>query len=52
MPARRRAAAGYWARRGLPACPDDIICGPASEPLIFGMLLAAAADVAVPTPNW
>jgi len=52
LSALREAAAGYWARRGLPTSPDDIICGPGSKPLIFGLLLAIGADVAVPMPSW
>jgi aspartate aminotransferase len=52
LPALRAAAAGYWARRGLPTSPDHIVCGPGSKPLIFGLLLAIGADVAVPMPSW
>jgi aspartate aminotransferase len=48
----RSAAAGYWQRRGLAASADSIVCGPGSKPLIFGLMLAAGADVAVPRPSW
>ena len=48
----RQAAAGYWDRRGLPTRPDSVICGPGSKPLLFGLLLAIGADVAVPRPSW
>jgi len=48
----REAVAGYWARRGLPTSPDRVVCGPGSKPLLFGLLLAIGADVAVPCPSW
>jgi aspartate aminotransferase len=48
----RQAAAGYWARRGLPTSADSVVCGPGSKPLLFGLLLALGADVAVPQPSW
>jgi aspartate aminotransferase len=52
LPILREAAAGYWARRTLPTTPDAVICGPGSKPLLFGLLLAIGADVAVPQPSW
>jgi len=52
LPALREAAAGYWTRRGLPAGPGAVISGPGSKPLLFGLLLAIGADVAVPKPSW
>ena len=52
LAALRSAAAGYWWRRGLPASPGSIVCGPGSKPLLFGLMLAAGADVAVPRPSW
>ena len=48
----REAAAGYWDRRGLATSPDSVVCGPGSKPLLFGLLLAIGADVALPTPSW
>jgi aspartate aminotransferase len=48
----RAAAAGYWTRRGLPTAADDVVCGPGSKPLLFGLLLALGADVAMPQPSW
>jgi len=48
----REAAAGYWDRRGLPTSPGSVVCGPGSKPLLFGLLLAIGADVAVPRPSW
>jgi aspartate aminotransferase len=48
----RSAAAGYWQRRGLPTDPGSVVCGPGSKPLLFGLLMATGADVAVPRPSW
>jgi len=50
--ALRSAAAGYWQRRGLATDAGSIVCGPGSKPLIFGLMLATGADVAVPRPSW
>jgi aspartate aminotransferase len=50
--ALRAAAAGYWARRGLPTSPDQVVCGPGSKPLLFALLLAIGDDVALPRPSW
>jgi aspartate aminotransferase len=52
LSALRSAAAGYWDRRGLPTSPESVVCGPGSKPLLFGLLLATGADVAVPRPSW
>ena len=52
LPALREAAAGYWTRRGIPASAASVVCGPGSKPLLFGLLLAIGADVAVPKPSW
>jgi aspartate aminotransferase len=48
----REAVAGYWDRRRLPTSAGDIVCGPGSKPLLYGLLLALGADVAVPKPSW
>lgn len=48
----REAAAGSWDRRGLATSPDSVVCGPGSKPLLFGLLLAIGADVALPMPSW
>lgn len=48
----RGAAAGYWGRRGLPTDPAQVICGPGSKPLLYGLLLAIGGDVVVPSPSW
>src|SRR5215469_2357850 len=48
----RSAAAGYWQRRGLPTSAGSVVGGPGSKPLLYGLLLAIGADVAVPRPSW
>jgi aspartate aminotransferase len=50
--ALREAAAGYWTRRGLPTSPDAVVAGPGSKSLLFGLVLALGADVAMPRPSW
>jgi aspartate aminotransferase len=52
LPGLREAAAGYWNRRGLPTGQESVITGPGSKSLLFGLLLAIGADVAVPQPSW
>jgi aspartate aminotransferase len=52
LPELREAAAGYWTRRGLPTSAGAVVSGPGSKPLLFALLLAAGADVAVPKPSW
>ncbi len=52
LPALREAAAGYWTRRGLPTGQEAVISGPGSKSLLFGLLLAIGADVAVSQPSW
>ncbi len=51
-PALREAAAGYWARRGLPTTAGAVVSGPGSKSLLFGLLLALGTDVALPRPSW
>jgi aspartate aminotransferase len=49
----RAAAAGYWTRRGLPTEPGDVVCGPGSKALLFGLLLGLrGVDIAIPRPSW
>jgi aspartate aminotransferase len=53
--ALRQAAAGYWARRGLPTDAEAVICGPGSKALLFGLMAAIGgqgAGVAVTRPSW
>jgi aspartate aminotransferase len=52
LPALREAAAGYWTRRGAPTSAASVVSGPGSKALLFGLLLAIGADVAVPRPSW
>ena len=52
LPELREAAAGYWTRRGVPASAASMVAGPGSKALLFGLLLAAGSDVAVPRPSW
>ena len=52
LPALRESAAGYWARRSLATDPDQVVSGPGSKALLFGVLLALGDDVAVPQPSW
>ncbi len=52
LPGLREAAAGYWTRRGLPTSAGAVVSGPGSKPLLFALLLAVGADVAVPRPSW
>jgi aspartate aminotransferase len=51
-PSLRAAAAGYWARRGLPTDADAVVCGPGSKALLFGLIAAIGGDVAVTRPSW
>jgi aspartate aminotransferase len=49
----RDAAAGYWTRRGLPTSAHEVVCGPGSKALLFGLLLTLrGGDVAIPRPSW
>jgi aspartate aminotransferase len=51
-PSLREAAAGYWTRRGLPTSPGEVVAGPGSKALLFGLLLSLDTDVAVARPSW
>ncbi|GAB2756582.1 aminotransferase class I/II-fold pyridoxal phosphate-dependent enzyme [Salinifilum aidingensis] len=48
----RTAAAGYFARRGLPTEPDEVMLAPGSKALLFGLLSVLPGDVALPRPSW
>ncbi|MFI0408578.1 pyridoxal phosphate-dependent aminotransferase [Actinomadura sp. 3N508] len=50
--ALRGAAAGYWARRGLPTDPSMIVAGPGSKPLLYALLTSIGGDVVVASPSW
>jgi len=48
----RSAAAGYWTRRGIITDPEQVVCGPGSKSLLYGLLLAIGGDVVLPMPSW
>ncbi|MGP3966436.1 pyridoxal phosphate-dependent aminotransferase [Streptomyces sp. 6N223] len=48
----REAAAGWFARRGLPTRPEQVIFAPGSKPLLFALLTALPGDLALPRPAW
>jgi aspartate aminotransferase len=48
----REAAASYWARRGLPTDPDQVVSGPGSKALLFGLTAAIGGDMALTRPSW
>jgi aspartate aminotransferase len=48
----REAAASYWARRGLPTEAGQVVCGPGSKALLFGLVTAIGGDLAVTRPSW
>jgi aspartate aminotransferase len=50
--ALREAAACYWARRGLPTGAEQVICGPGSKALLFGLMAALGGDITVTRPSW
>lgn len=52
VPELAEAAAGYWTRRRLPTRPEQVIAGPGSKPLLYGLLAAIGGDVALAQPSW
>src|SRR4051812_2511786 len=48
----REAAAGYFARRGLPTDAGQIVFAPGSKPLLFALVQALPGDVVLPVPSW
>ena len=48
----RRAAAGYWQRRGLPTVPEQILFAPGTKPLLYAALAALDGDLVLPVPSW
>ncbi len=50
--AAREAAAGWFSRRGLTTQANQILLGPGSKPLLFGLLTALRGDVVLPRPSW
>ncbi|MBB5937384.1 aminotransferase class I/II-fold pyridoxal phosphate-dependent enzyme [Streptomyces zagrosensis] len=49
--ALRRAAADYWARRGLPTAPDQVLAGPGAQPLLLTLLALMGGDVLLTRPS-
>lgn len=50
--AAREAAAGYFSRRRIPTCPDQVVLAPGSKPLLMALNLVVPGDVLVPKPAW
>ena len=50
--AAREAAAGYFARRGVPTDAGQIVFAPGSKPLLFALLQLLPGDVVLPVPCW
>jgi aspartate aminotransferase len=50
--AARVAAAGYFARRGLPTQPEQVLFAPGSKALLFALLNVLPGDVLLPCPSW
>jgi aspartate aminotransferase len=48
----RRAAAGWFGRRGLPTDPDQIVLGPGSKSLLYAIVATLPGAVVLPTPSW
>ncbi|GAA4920479.1 aminotransferase class I/II-fold pyridoxal phosphate-dependent enzyme [Stackebrandtia albiflava] len=52
VPQLQEAAAGYWSRRRLPTAPDQVVAGPGSKPLLYGLLAALGGDAVLAQPSW
>jgi aspartate aminotransferase len=48
----RRAAAGYFTRRGLPTGADQIVYAPGSKALLYALVACLPGDVVLPGPSW
>lgn len=48
----REAAAGYFARRGIPTRAEQVVFGPGSKALLYGVLRSVPGDLILPTPSW
>ncbi|GHH45261.1 aminopeptidase [Streptomyces candidus] len=46
------STAGWFARRGLPTDPDQVMLGPGSKPLLMALNLVLPGDVLLPRPCW
>ncbi|HEX3787793.1 MAG TPA: pyridoxal phosphate-dependent aminotransferase [Pseudonocardiaceae bacterium] len=52
IPEVRTAAAGYWARRGLPTEAEQVVAAPGSKALLYALLRTVRGAVALPRPSW
>jgi aspartate aminotransferase len=50
--AARAAAADYYARRGVPTAPEQIVLAPGSKPLLWALISMLDGDVVLPRPSW
>ena len=50
--ALRSSVAGYYARRGLATEPEQVVVGPGSKALLFGLLTSLEGDLVLPRPAW
>jgi aspartate/methionine/tyrosine aminotransferase len=50
LPVLLDAACGYFARRGLPAEPDDVVTAPGAPAILVAVTAALGGDVLVPRP--
>ncbi|MFJ3671344.1 pyridoxal phosphate-dependent aminotransferase [Streptomyces sp. NPDC090106] len=48
----RRGGAAYFARRGLPTRPGQVVLAPGSKPLLAALFAALDGDVLLPNPSW
>jgi aspartate aminotransferase len=48
----REVVAGYFARRGQPTEPGEVIVAPGSKPLLYALQLVVPGDVLMPAPCW
>lgn len=46
------ATAGWFARKGLPTDPEQVMLGPGSKPLLMALNLVLPGDVLLPRPCW
>lgn len=53
IPPLRQAIAAYLARtRGMICSSDQIVIGPGSKPLLYGLLHVLDGDILLPVPSW
>lgn len=50
--AARRAAAGYFTRRGLPTDADQVVYAPGSKALLYSLIACLPGDLVLPGPSW